>query len=107
MYWGVLCTFIIKIEVYNTGPLYHVNIQNCCISIQLAIYYTGSSPKEMQGFESCISFGVDCMPVDLGSCIISTRLLVTNCRKPHVKVSVPGAPGKMDILKLCFLLQRV
>ncbi len=26
-----------------------------------------SSPKETQVFESCISFGEDCMPLDLGS----------------------------------------
>ncbi len=30
-----------------------------------------SSPKETQVFESCISFGEDCMPLDLGSYIIS------------------------------------
>ena len=48
-----------------------------------------SSPKETQVFGSCISFGEDCMPLNLGSYIIS---------RPYVRVSEPGSPGKMDSL---------
>ncbi len=38
-----------------------------------------SSPKETQVFQSCISFGEDCMSLNLESYIISTMLLVGNC----------------------------
>ena len=48
-------------------------------------------------FESCISFGEDCMPVDLRAYIISTMVLVTNSEKPSSK-TVHGSP----IILKCF-----
>ena len=50
-------------------------------------------------FRSCLSFGEECMSVNLGLYIISSR--------PYVRVSDPGAPEKMERLKLRFFWKRV
>ena len=45
-----------------------------------------SSPKETQLFWSCPSFGEECRSVNLGPNVISEMLLITICRKPHLKI---------------------
>ncbi len=45
-----------------------------------------SSPKEMQLFWSCLSFGEECRSVNFGPNINCTLLLVTIRQKPHSKI---------------------
>ena len=45
-----------------------------------------SSPKEMQRFWSCLSFGEKCRSVKFGPNFIFTMLLVPICPKPHSKI---------------------
>ena len=40
--------------------------------------------KEMQHF--CLSFGEECMPVNMGSYIILTMLTATTCQKTHLNI---------------------
>ncbi len=54
--------------------------------------------KKRQFFDSCLSFGEEFIPVNLGLQIIST----TKPSRPYVRVSDPGAQGKMERLKLHF-----
>ncbi len=53
-----------------------------------------SFSNEMQHFGSCLSFGEECIPVNLGLYIISTMLMVTTCQKPHFKIDL----GPLTIL---------
>ncbi len=45
-----------------------------------------SFSKERQQFGSYLSFGEECIPVNLGLYIISTMLMVTTSQKPHFKI---------------------
>ena len=64
----------------------------------------------MQVYGSYISFGEDCMPLYLWSYIVRNFRMgsfagyrqdhLTNSSRPYVRVSVPGATGKMDRLKV-------
>ena len=62
-----------------------------------------SFPKETQHFLKCLSFGEECMPVKLELYTILALLIKTL----YVRVSDPGAPGKMDRLMLRFFWKRV
>ncbi len=56
-----------------------------------------SFPKGTQHFWSCLSFGEECTPVNLGLYLISTMLMATTCQKPPLRVD----HGSLTILK-CF-----
>ncbi len=53
--------------------------------------------KEWQHFWSCLSFGEECIPLNIGLYMISTMLMVTTCQKPHLKTD----HGSLTILQ-CF-----
>ncbi len=56
-------------------------------SIKKLPSFIQSFRKETQHFRSCLSFGEEFIPVNLGLYIISTMLMVTTCQKPHLTKS--------------------
>ncbi len=71
-----------------TGPW----VSNACEDLWFSVIHSFS--KETQHFGSCLSFGEECIPVNLGLYIISTVLMVTTCQKPYFKIDV----GPLTIL---------
>ena len=77
--------FTLKIALAFYGQI-DPNFQKCpSIIMNNDVLY--SFQKEMQHFLSCLSFGEECMPVNLGLYIIPTILMVTTCQKTHFKIT--------------------
>ena len=53
--------------------------------------------KKCNIFEVAFLFGEECIPVNLE---------LTKSSRPYVRVSDPGAAGKMGRLKLCFFIKK-
>ncbi len=63
--------------------------------LALIIDSVQSFREETQHFRSYLSFGKECIPVNLELYIISTMLMVKTCQKPHCKID----HGCLTILK--------